>query len=155
MLVRELVQIVELRHLTIGLGLEENLPRLPAPHTRSQHLQPVLPDLTQADRLALGRVELDGRLSAGKERRHILHGGLVGGEDVDVVEIGEDELVGAKGGDKLGEEGTDSEGEQKGSEGVALSNALGGDDGLRTDHQDRPSPVGPSAQFGIGLGQTP
>jgi len=42
---------------------------------------------------------------------------LVGGEDVDVVEIGEDELVGAKGGDKLGEEGTDSEGEQKGSEG--------------------------------------
>ncbi len=52
------------------------------------------------------------------------HGHPVGGQDVHIVEVGEDAAVRAKGGGEVGEERADGKGEEEGAERVALSDAL-------------------------------
>jgi hypothetical protein len=87
--------------LAVDLLLEGLFPGGACSHTDSQH--PGRWCGCPRKRLALGRVEADGWLPLVKESQCLLKCRVVRAEDVDIVEVGQDESVWAKGGGQVSE----------------------------------------------------
>jgi hypothetical protein len=96
-LVRQVDELGDGGSLVVDLPLEELFSGGACAHAGSQHPKAVGADVLQSKHLALGGVEADGWLPVLKESQRLLKCQVVGAEDVDVVEVGQDESVWAKG----------------------------------------------------------
>jgi hypothetical protein len=112
-----------------------------------QHLQAVPFDLFQQKRPALCHVELDRRLARGEEAVNEVQGVWDVAEDVDIVEIGHEQVVWTQGSNFVVQKVSDSQREHQGTKGITLSDSLG-----RRECLDRSRRCGENEVAGSVLG---
>lgn len=124
MLMGEVDQFVDFRLQVVDLARQKLFPRLFRSNTRSQYFHSHPSNFLQARDLGFSHVEPDGGEVLDEKGRDLIQCIVGFAEDVDVVQVGEDDMIRSECYRKAIEDGANGKGKEEGAERVSLSNAL-------------------------------
>jgi hypothetical protein len=124
MLMRQSRQPSQGSFLLLYLVLQKRRSGGSTAHTWSKHLEAVLSDPIDGVSGGLGQIELKRSWVVVKERGDVFQDLEIVGEDVDIVQVGQDESMRSQVGRELIQEGSYAKAEEQWSKGVSLSDPL-------------------------------